>query len=169
MIASLVFLSQDVKRITQDHTTAKNMRVGSIAIPEEERRSNQDSSCGLYINNKVRARSRAAHNAKMKKVEVDKINKDETMIKQTNFANRRETNYLGMKKLLETSDVDVGSSLTTHKIDILLNCFHYIGGDASKLQNKKKGTVISALVNVKNINSIKRKKAGWSLPDDILE
>ena len=57
MSKSLILPSQEIKTIVQDHATAKSIKVGSIAIPEEERRRKPDISCGLYVTNEVRARA----------------------------------------------------------------------------------------------------------------
>ena len=55
----LLVPAQEMKTIVQEHTAAKGIKVGSLAIPLEDRRSNPDTSRGLYINASVRAQARA--------------------------------------------------------------------------------------------------------------
>ena len=55
-----------MKRIIQEYNNARNLKVDIITIPEEERRPNQDNSCGMYVNHEVRTRSRVVQDAKLK-------------------------------------------------------------------------------------------------------
>ena len=70
--------SQEIKKVHQEHFEAKSIKVGSMVIPEEDRRSNPDTSRGLWVNLGVRAQARAVQTAKVKKKEMDKIKGIET-------------------------------------------------------------------------------------------
>ena len=60
----LLVPDQEMKTIVQEHTTAKGIKVGSLAIPFEKRRQNPDTSQGLWVNAAVLAQARAVQNAK---------------------------------------------------------------------------------------------------------
>ena len=67
MTKSLILSSQEVKRITTYQAVAENLKIDNIAIPDEERRTNSNNKCCLYVNNEVRSRARIVHNTKIKK------------------------------------------------------------------------------------------------------
>jgi len=62
--ASLVVPVQEMKRITQEHAVAKNIKLGSSEV-QQESRSNPDSSRGLYVTAELRAKARAATDLKL--------------------------------------------------------------------------------------------------------
>ena len=69
----LLVPAQEMKTIYQKHTAAKEIKVGTLAIPLEERRTNPDTSWGLYVNGSVWELTRAVQNANQKKKSVDEI------------------------------------------------------------------------------------------------
>ena len=81
MRTSLLVPAQEMKTIVQEHTAAKGIKVGSLAIPVEDRRQNPDTSRGLWVNAAVLAQARAVQNAKQKKKSNDEIEKKNTMKK----------------------------------------------------------------------------------------
>ena len=64
MQTSFFVPAQEIKTIYQEHTATKGIKVGTLAIPLEERRSNTDTGRGLYVNGSVRELARSVQNTK---------------------------------------------------------------------------------------------------------
>ena len=64
---TLLLPPQEIKKIHQEHLEAKITKVCSMAIPEQDRRTNLDTSRGLWVNLAVRAQARAVQMEKRQK------------------------------------------------------------------------------------------------------
>ena len=71
MNTSLLLPSQEIKRVQQEHANARQVKVGTMALPKH-RRTNPDTSRGLFVSGGVRAKARMVQNLKDKKEEEDK-------------------------------------------------------------------------------------------------
>ena len=97
---------------------AKELKVGSLAIPKESR-MNPDTSRGLYVNAGVRAQARSIQLLKDKKSEEDKLKRIEITKKNADILRKREEAYTKLTIDINRSVSpieDVLSTMTTESL-----------------------------------------------------
>ena len=129
MRTSLLVPAQEMKTIVQEHTAAKGIKVGSLAIPVEDRRRNPDTSRGLWVNAAVLAQARAVQNAKQKKKSNDEIKKKNTMMKVTaQVAKRQDAFDKIMIALKNNASLSKSELLSKQSTDDLKLAYQHLGG-----------------------------------------
>ena len=147
--------SQEMKRIPQEHMSAKSTNIGSGAIPLNEKRTNPNSSAGLYVNDEIRVRARVVHNVKLQKAESHKIKKQETMLKHALKLNKKVDSYDTVKHHLELTSPDFHLALTKHSTYIIIHVYQYLDGVLSHLPNKQIHKIVALLFSNPLIQSIR--------------
>ena len=64
---TLLLPSQEIKKVHQEYLDVKSTKVGSMNIRAEDRRTNPDTSRGLWVNLRVLVQASAVHEAKERK------------------------------------------------------------------------------------------------------
>ena len=134
---------------------AKELKVGSLAIPKESR-MNPDTSRGLYVNAGVRAQARSIQLLKDKKSEEDKLKRIEITKKNADILRKREEAYTKLTIDMNRSVSPIEDVLSTMTTESLKLAYQHLGGVISKLPNGRKETYISVICNMPEIAAIER-------------
>jgi hypothetical protein len=110
---SLIVPVQEMKRIVQEHSAAKIIKLGSTALTEETRR-NPDSSSGHHVTEALRAQARAVQDARSKKKEIDEAKKQANTLKQAGLAQTKVKAFQRVKESIEQS-LSLMEALRTHQ------------------------------------------------------
>ena len=155
MRTSLLIPAQEMKKIVQEHTTAKGIKVGSLAIPLEDRRQNPDTSRGLWVNAAVLAQARAVQSAKQKKKKIDEIKKKNQLLKNgVQVTNRLQAYERIMGALKNNSSVSKSDMLLKQSTTDLKLTYQHLGGLLSKLPNGQRSTYVALLLNQREIEEV---------------
>ena len=135
---------QEMKRITHEHSVAKNIKLGSSEV-QQVSRSNPDSSSGLYVTSELRAKARAVQDAKAKKKELDRFRKVENDSKQREIARKKVDAFNRLQKTIKQFPLlEEGLNKHVPATDLKL-AYQHLGGKIGNLPNGKKETYVSLL------------------------
>ena len=144
---TLLLPSQEIKRIQQEQLVAKDTKVGKIAIPQEQRRQNPDTSRGLYVNAATRAQARAVQRAKEHKLELDSISREKSLQKTVNAKKKRREVYERVVSQMQgKEEVEKEAILKELSTETLKLTYQHLDGMVSKLPNGRKETFITVLL-----------------------
>ena len=137
---SLLLPSQEIKRIHQEHMSAKGVKVGTTALKKESR-MNADTSMGLYANGAVRAQAKMVQQLKDIQKQHDKEKRGEIQKKITVRNSMRKEAYKKVLTSLKKSYAPLPEILNTLITENLKLVYQHLGGMVSKLPNGKKETL----------------------------
>ena len=136
-----------MKKIVQEHSVAKEMKLGKASVPLQCRR-NPDTSFGLHNTNAVIAKARAVQKARDLANEIKEQKSKMSALKKAEGEKKQLTSYNEIKKTITkfagSGEVDassIKSALRKCKANNLKLAYQYIGGKASKLQDVKKDKI----------------------------
>ena len=92
---SLLLPSQEIKRIQQEHATAKSQKIGSMALNKDSQ-MNPDTLRGLYVNAAVRAQATLVQESKDLKEKEDKEKKVETQKKNVKLKKKEKDAWVDL-------------------------------------------------------------------------
>ena len=141
---SLIVPVQEMKRIVQEHSAAKSIKIGSTVLTEESRQ-NPDTSSGHHVTDALRAQARAVQDAKNKKKVMDEAKKKINAEKQTGLAQAKLKAFERVKESIGKS-MSLAEALSSHQPagDLKL-AYQHLGFKISNLPDGKKETFATVL------------------------
>jgi hypothetical protein len=141
---SLIVPVQEMKRIVQEHSQAKSIKLGSTVLTEQTRQ-NPDTSSGHHVTDALRAQARAVQDAKKKKKAMDETKKKASAEKQTELAQAKLKAYTRVADSIRKS-LSLAEALRSHQPagDLKL-AYQHLGFKISNLPDGKKETFATVL------------------------
>jgi hypothetical protein len=141
---SLIVPVQEMKRIVQEHSQAKSIKLGSTVLTEQTRQ-NPDTSSGHHVTDALRAQARAVQDAKKKKKAMDETKKKASAEKQTELAQAKLKAYTRVGDSIRKS-LSLAEALRSHQPagDLKL-AYQHLGFKISNLPDGKKETFATVL------------------------
>jgi hypothetical protein len=141
---SLIVPVQEMKRIVQEHSQAKSIKLGSTILTEQTRQ-NPDTSSGHHVTDALRAQARAVQDAKNQKKVMDEAKKKVNAEKQTGLAQAKLKAFERVKQSIGKS-LSLAEALRSHQPagDLKL-AYQHLGFKISNLPDGKKETFATVL------------------------
>ena len=92
------------------------------------------------------------------------------MVKKCNQTKGRKDAYLKNKYFIKSNtNSDLQTALMNESTNLLMDCLFHVGGDASKLENEKRVTVVKKLMNESDIKKIMFNSRAHNIPESSIE
>ena len=135
---------QKLKDIENEARIGRNTRIPKLT---SQRLTNADSSTGICVNSVAMADAKRVQDGKEHVTKERERKKEEDTSKKVNGLLDRRVAFDNLKQVCSTySDLSTAFNAKSTKADLLLKAYQYLGGMTNGLKNKKKETIIEALL-----------------------